>query len=721
MPKETKSQNKAEPTKVTASSADTVRPVRYDAVYRFQMLIVLMELFAGMAVCWGYIFNGSLRVAGELVCLGVMVLISVFLIREILRRFHEQVLLQAVSLGTEFQQYMNQWEYPYALFSSSLHLVWQNEAFRKLMKYEDCVGRSLSDLGIDWGQEKPDWDPISRQIELEGHAFRAVMTQIRLRDKAEPTVDTGYTQVFSLSLQDITKELRLERENRDQQSVVMLLYVDNYDQVVGGMDDNERPLLEAQLFRRLSDLSSSLNGILTMIERDRYQIVFPRKSLDFLTNGQFHILEEVKHLETFGKYQITLSIGVGIDPAIEKARSYARAGVDLAMGRGGDQAVIRGHEGEKIYGGMSASVENTTRVKVRLTGYALKELIEASDHVLVMGHANPDLDCFGADLGMYRAAKELKKPVHIVMSATQHPAVEYLYNRVAQSPDYKGVLIDHEEALGFCGQNTLLVLVDVSRRVILQYPDLTDQVGNLVIIDHHRLAEDAVSGAAISYVEPYASSASEMVTELLQYMLENIHLSRIEADGLFAGIALDSQNFTMKTGVRTFEAAAYLRRQGADSVRVRKMFKSDLEDSRAKARIIYDAQIVDGHIAIASWQSDLPNATTVAAQAADELMDIHGITASFVLTELPEERINISARSLGEINVQVIMEQFGGGGHMSVAGAQLKDVSMEEAKKRLLAAIQDLTDKNAIEVSGSTSGKETAGVSDEDMMPEIET
>ena len=378
---------------------------------------------------------------------------------------------------------------------------------------------------------------------------------------------------------------------------------------------------------------------------------------------------------------------------MDEARQYARAAVDLAMGRGGDQAVVRQKDGQKFFGGMTTTTENNTRVRARLIAYALKELIMESDRVLLMGHANPDLDCFGAALGMYRAVFELKKPVHIVMSAEKHAAVEYLYRRVNEDQDYMNILIDHKQAEEYLGPNTLLILLDVNRKVITQYPDLVEKAKNIAVIDHHRTSADSVEGVDVSYVEPFASSASEMVTELLQYMVEKLSLRSIEADGLFAGIALDTKNFTVKTGVRTFEAAAFLRRRGADSVRVRKMFKNDMGDYKAKAQIVSTARIIGDNIAVASWSSTLPNASTVAAQAADELLDIHGIHASFVLTEMDAGQVNISARSLGEINVQLIMEELGGGGHLSMAGAQLKDVNLEMAQEKLIDAIETVLDR----------------------------
>ena len=494
-------------------------------------------------------------------------------------------------------------------------------------------------------------------------------------------------------MQDVTKEVLLEQENLDQQTVVSYIYIDNYDQTVSNMEENRRPLLEAMISRRLSDFSSAVDGILTKMENDRFIMVFPHKNLEKLFENKFNVLEEMKKLNIGNKFPVTLSIGVGVDKDMDEARQYARAAVDLAMGRGGDQAVVRQKDGQKFFGGMTTTTENNTRVRARLIAYALKELIMESDRVLLMGHANPDLDCFGAALGMYRAVFELKKPVHIVMSAEKHAAVEYLYRRVNEDQDYMNILIDHKQAEEYLGPNTLLILLDVNRKVITQYPDLVEKAKNIAVIDHHRTSADSVEGVDVSYVEPFASSASEMVTELLQYMVEKLSLRSIEADGLFAGIALDTKNFTVKTGVRTFEAAAFLRRRGADSVRVRKMFKNDMGDYKAKAQIVSTARIIGDNIAVASWSSTLPNASTVAAQAADELLDIHGIHASFVLTEMDAGQVNISARSLGEINVQLIMEELGGGGHLSMAGAQLKDVNLEMAQEKLIDAIETVLDR----------------------------
>ena len=660
-------------------------------IYHILLYVILAVMLADVVLT--FVMDDTLQGVVKAGFFLIVAAVVVYVKKVLSETVRERILTNAVDLGNEFQQYMNQWEYPYALFGSNLRVVWYNEAFRKLVKYEDCIGKSLEELNIKWGSEKPDWDPLCKMIEMEDHYFRALMSQIRLRDKGSYHMDLkSYTEVYSLSLQDVTREVKLEQENIDQQTVVALLYLDNYDQIISGVDDNRRPLMEAMIFRKLSDLSSEVGGILTRLENDRFFLVFPRKNLEKLYANKFRILEDMKKLNMGNKFPVTLSIGVGVDKEIETARRYARSSVDLAMGRGGDQAVVKSQETQKFFGGMTNTSENNTRVRARLIAYALKELITGCDNVLVMGHANPDLDSFGAALGMYRGVLELKKPAHIVMSEDKHAAVEHLYRRVKEDKEYRDVLINQKQAEEQMSPNTLLILVDVNRRVIAQFPDLVDKAKNIAVIDHHRTSADSVEGAGVSYVEPFASSASEMVTELLQYMVENLTMRSIEADGLFAGIALDTKNFTVKTGVRTFDAASFLRRRGADSVRVRKMFKNDMGDYKAKAEVVRSAEIIGDSLAVAAWSSNLPNASTVAAQAADELLDVYGIQASFVMTEMDKGQVNFSARSLGEVNVQLIMEELGGGGHLSMAGAQLKDATLESARARLESAIEKVLD-----------------------------
>ncbi len=499
--------------------------------------------------------------------------------------------------------------------------------------------------------------------------------------------------LYAASLLDITKEKTLALENENIRPIVALIYIDNYDQALGSMEETRRPLLEAMVYKRLNDLTAHVNGILTRMEKDRLFLVFPHEALDRLRETKFKVLEDVRKINIGNRLPVTLSIGIGVAEHLEDSHTYARAAVDLALGRGGDQAVLKNGEKTTFYGGKSGGVEKTNRVRARLIAHALREVIADADQVLVMGHANPDLDCFGAALGMAHTIASFEKKVNIVLNEP-HPAIDILYERVMEEREYAAQMITGAQAEALSGDKTLLIVVDVNRPSIVAHPPLLDLNKNIVVIDHHRTSVDHISSAVVSYVEPYASSASEMVTELIQYMTERTHLKPLETDALFAGIALDTKNFTVKTGIRTFEAAAFLRRNGADSLRVRQLFKNDIKEYRAKAQIVSKAEIIDQQMALSHWDGrETSNALALAAAAADELLDIRGVEASFVLTEMPDV-INVSARSLGDINVQVIMESIGGGGHLTIAGAQLGETTMEEALERLNQAIQDFLENN---------------------------
>lgn len=687
-----KKEAKAREKRVMEDALWSAKEDRHLKVYTFVLGLTVAVLIAGVI---GSYFVPSPYVYGfDAALVVILIIMMVSLHNHVVRRFEYRVNEQAVEVSTAYQQYMTQWQTPYMMLDNRLKIVWINAAFRKLMvqvdpNAADPKGKLLEEIGLTWGSDKPDWDPIRKELTIGGSIFQGLMSQIRLRDKEEPASDKrSYTLMYGLSLTDITREKMLEQENLDQQTMVGLFYVDNYDQIFGVMDENDRPVVEAAIYRQLGDLASELNGIMNKLENDRYIIQFPRKSLDILCNvKKFDILEKVKKIESGSRFNVTLSVGIGVDKDLQVARRYASNAIELAMGRGGDQAVVKSVDEQKFFGGMSVSAVNNTRVRARLIAVALKERIQAFDRVLIMGHSNPDLDCLGSAMGVYRMCKDLNKPANIIISKDRHNAVTYLYDLIASDPDHADVMIDHDEAMQYVGENTLLIVVDVNRSVIIQYADILEQMKDVVVIDHHRAAADHITGAVISYVEPFASSASEMVTELLQYVLEQPKLSPVEVDGLLAGIMLDTKNFVDQTGVRTFEAAAYLRRRGADINRVRKMFKNDMEEFKAKSNLIASADQIFGNLAYASWSSSMPNAVTVAAQAADDLLAIQGIDASFVATALPSGKINISARSQGSFNVQLVMEELGGGGHHSAAGAQMQDISLDGVRERVEAAI----------------------------------
>ena len=662
-------------------------------IYFIALYTVMAILF--ISVCLSLFFKDSAwtiaATAGFLVTAVLLVIV-----RYIFKRcIRENILCAALDLEKEHQQYMMQWEDPMLLLSSEARVVWCNEAFQKMTHFENVIGRHVDELGMDLEGGRADWDPVKKPVEVEGRRYMAYMRKVRIREENPLYLDgRNYSKIYILSFRDITRETQLEKENLDQQTVMALIYIDNYEQIFESMEESRKPLLEAMIYRYISNFSSDLEGILVRLEKNRFLLVFAHKYLEKMEATKFKILEDVKKLNYGNKYAATLSIGVGVDPNINTAREYARSAVDLALGRGGDQAVIKNKEKQIFYGGNSAATESNTRVRARLVAYALKEMIEEADRVIIMGHANPDLDCFGASLGLYRAATELKKPAHIVMSEA-HPAVLDLYQRVKNEKDYVDIIISREQAEHYMKEeNVLLILADVNRPSITQAPELLSRAAHIAVIDHHRSSEEPVEKVDVSYVEPYASSASEMVAEILQYLTENIPLKQVEADGLFAGIALDTKNFTVKTGVRTFEAAAYLRRKGADSVRVRQMFKNDMDEYKARAAIVSQAHILNGNMALAGWKANIENAPAIAAQAADELLDIQGIESSYVLTQI-EDQIYVSARSLGRINVQLIMEELGGGGHMTVAGAQLKQMTLEEAEEKVVEAIKTVQERKA--------------------------
>ena len=655
------------------------------------MLYGVLALAVALAIIY---FIAEQNVFG-LIMLGAIVMIAVVAVIGIMafrKTLHDKVLNDSVAIANREMQYMQHWDFPFALLKTDGRVFWWNETFLELFRTqltepsEEVRAETL--LGtLKYPEEG---GSLTTEISLAGRTYRMILTQESIFEAESGELSE---LLYSVSLLDITKEKTLALENENIRPIVALIYIDNYDQALGSMEETRRPLLEAMVYKRLNDLTAHVNGILTRMEKDRLFLVFPHEALERLKETKFKVLEDVRKINIGNRLPVTLSIGIGVAERLEDSHTYARAAVDLALGRGGDQAVLKNGEKTTFYGGKSGGVEKTNRVRARLIAHALREVIADADQVLVMGHANPDLDCFGAALGMAHTIASFEKKVNIVLNEP-HPAIDILYERGMEEREYAAQIITGVQAEALSGEKTLLIVVDVNRPSIVAHPPLLDLNKNIVVIDHHRTSVDHISSAVVSYVEPYASSASEMVTELIQYMTERTHLKPLETDALFAGIALDTKNFTVKTGIRTFEAAAFLRRNGADSLRVRQLFKNDIKEYRAKAQIVSKAEIIHQQMALSHWDGrETSNALALAAAAADELLDIRGVEASFVLTEMPNV-INVSARSLGDINVQVIMESIGGGGHLTIAGAQLGETTMEEALEKLNQAIQDFLENN---------------------------
>ena len=465
----------------------------------------------------------------------------------------------------------------------------------------------------------------------------------------------------------------------DQSLAVGLIYLDNYDEALDSVEEVRRSLLVALIDRKVNKYVSALDGICKKLEKDKYMVILRKKATVLLRESRFDLLDEVKTVNIGNEMAVTISIGMGLD-GLTYAQNFefARNAIELALGRGGDQAVMKTPQEITYFGGKSQQVEKSTRVKARVKAQALREIITGKEKVLIMGHRMADVDSFGAAVGIYRISTTLERKAYIVLndiSTSLRPMVESFKNHEDYQED---MIIGSQQAIELAGSNTVLVVVDVNKPSITECPELLRLCKSIVVLDHHRQGTEVVENATLSYVEAYASSACEMVSEILQYIGESIKISPEEADCMYSGIMIDTSNFMTKTGVRTFEAAAFLRRNGADVTRVRKLFREEAIEYKTKADAVSQAEIYRDVFAVSTCSSEgIESPTVMGAQAANELLNIRGVKASFVLTEY-QNQIFVSARSIDEVNVQVIMEKMGGGGHLSAAGCQLNGVSIFE-------------------------------------------
>ena len=484
------------------------------------------------------------------------------------------------------------------------------------------------------------------------------------------------------------------RQNEEQRLVAGLIYIDNYDEMIDSVEEVRQSLLVALIDRKINQYIARLDGIVKKMETDKYFIVMKKSCFKELEADRFSLLEDVKAINIGNSIPATLSIGLGLSKnAYVQSYTYARAAIDLALARGGDQAVIKDCNGITYYGGKREQTSKNTRVKARVKAEALREFITVNDTILVMGHRMTDMDSFGAAIGIYRAAAALEKKAHIVIndvSATIRP----LYEEFVEHPSYpEDMFVTSGEAKEMIDDTSMVIVVDTNRPGMTECPELLGMTRTIVVFDHHRQSSDNIDNALLSYIEPYASSACEMVSEVLQYITDDVKIPAVEANSLYAGIVIDTNNFMNKTGVRTFEAAAFLRRCGADIPFVRKMLRDDMKSYQAKAGIISSAEVYRDRFAIARGENlHIESPTIIGAQAANELLDIDGIKATFVLT-VYNGRIYVSARSIDEVNVQVIMEKLGGGGHMNASGAQFDHTNMDEAVTSLKRVIDQMIEK----------------------------
>ncbi len=590
---------------------------------------------------------------------------------------------------------------PYGLMDESGRIVWLNDAFAKIIS-KDSYHKNLS----SFFPETEDMNltenngSYEQMVTYKERDYRVSVNKADLEGISEDVsiaMSGDSPDLYAIYLFDETEINVCRKELHDERFVAGLIYIDNYEEALDSIDEVRRSLLVALVDRKINKYVTAGNGVVKKLEKDKYMVVFRYQFLEQLREDRFSILEDIKSVNIGNDMSVTLSIGIGAaNGTYIKNYEMARAAIDLALGRGGDQAVVR--EGNKVtyYGGKTNSVEKNTRVKARVKAHALRELLEASDNVIIMGHKLSDVDAVGAAVGLYAAARVFAKKANIVLNeitSSMQPIVD-LYKK---NPDYdKDFFVNSEEALTKVTNNTLLIIVDVNKKNYTECPELIGKCKTTVVLDHHRQGSEPVDTATLSYIEPYASSTCEMVAEILQYICDNVRIKPVEADTLYAGIIIDTNNFTNKAGARTFEAAAFIRRNGADIIRVRKLLRSDMSEYKAKAEAVRHAEVYRDCYAIAVCPSaGLQSPTIVGAQAANELLNIAGIKASIVFTYYNDE-VYISARSIDEVNVQLIMERLGGGGHMTIAGAQLKDMDIDEAIQLVKDTLDAMITEGAI-------------------------
>ena len=589
---------------------------------------------------------------------------------------------------------------PYGLVDNTGRILWLNSAFAEVIgkeNYRKSLSSALPELEgfkFEAGVEEQNYT-----FEYDGKVYRILIEKINLTGinlDVDILMAGASSDLYAAYLFDETEITACKKELHDERFVAGLIYIDNYDEALESIDEVRRSLLIALIDRKINKYFSAGNAIVKKLEKDKYFIVFRYRFLEQLREERFAFLEDVKSVNIGNEMAVTLSVGIGaMNGTFIKNYEMARAAIDLALGRGGDQVVVRDANKVTYYGGKSGSVEKNTRVRARVKAHALRELIEATDNLIIMGHKISDVDAIGASIGIYATARIFSKKAHIVLNdvtTSLQPVVDLYKN----NPDYdKDLFVTSEEALAKVGNNTLLVVVDVNRANYTECPELVGKCKNTVVFDHHRQGNDQIENATLSYIEPYASSTCEMVSEILQYISDNIKIKPIEADTLYAGIVIDTNNFTNKAGARTFEAAAFIRRCGADIIRVRKLLRTDMTEYKAKADAVRCAEVYKAYALSVCPSEGLQSPTIVGAQAANELLNINGIKASIVFTEY-NDTIYLSARSIDEVNVQIIMERLGGGGHMTIAGAQLKDMTMDEAVSLVKKTLDDMEAEGAI-------------------------
>ena len=674
-------------------------------------LVIVTPVILALFLTALSIYKNGLETKMGLVSVGIL---AIYLLITIILYFRttpyiESVLVEySLEQGKIQKELLHELEVPYAILDLSGHIMWANNMFhdtvgvshnKRIRKTVDAYFPEIVPELIDGS------DSIEINIEHDDRMYKVSIKRIDMSkvfdEDREETKDDDI--VLAMYLFDETELRRLEQESVDQKLYAGLLYLDNYDEVMDDLEDIKHSILTALVERKINMYLSNIDAIVKHIENDKYFFVFKQKYKQTLRDDKFSILDDVKNINVGNQIAMTLSIGIGFDSESQDngymtAYENARVAIGMAMGRGGDQAAVKTGEQVTYYGGKSAGVEKTTRVKARVKAQAFEELLMSKEKVLIMAHKRPDADAFGSAIGIYRLVSNMNKKAYVVVNEVTD-AIRPLMNSFKVGNAYDGVFLTSTEAVAQVDQNTVVVVCDVNKPSMTECEELLELVPTVVVFDHHRQTAEAIKGATLSYIEPFASSACEMIAEMYQYMSKAPKLKPQEADAMYAGILIDTDNFLTKTGVRTFEAASYLRKSGADVVRVRKMFRSSMTELKERAQGINNAEVYMNRFAISYVYDDpaSPDAPTVpVAKAANELLSADNIDASFVVTEAEDGILYVSARSIGDVNVQIVMERFNGGGHSNVAGTQLKGKKKEEFFEELKAVLKEMTESGEL-------------------------
>ena len=570
-------------------------------------------------------------------------------------------------------------------------ITWYNTKFHEMNEEEDTLGMNIESLvkNIDLRKVLNENKEMYTNINYKDRDYTIVYNVI----KSEQEGKSKY--LMMLYWLDKTDYLELENKYNNEKNVIALIQVDAYEEVLQSAPEERRPLINVDIDKTLAYLESTCNGALKKTSNDKYILILNNQELQKLEADKFSILDTIREINQENNLPVTISIGIGIDgKTINENIKLANGALDLALGRGGDQAVIKTKDKSVFYGGKSKAVEKKTKVKSRLIGHALREIVLESKNIYIMGHKYPDMDAMGSAVGIYDICKACNKQANIVLD-NSNDSIDEFVKRLKDNEYYSEIFISKDDAIKNCTKDTLVVVVDTHRPSFTECPELTMISDKVVVIDHHRRGVEFINDTVLLFHETYVSSTCEMVTELVQYMEDDVKINILTAEGLMAGICLDTKNFAFKTGVRTFEAASYLKKKGADTIEVKKLFNSTLIDFVTKAEIIQSAKVIDEKICLAYSKAEVSNINIIVAQAADELLNIKNVEASFVLGKTKSGTIFVSARSLGSINVHVLMEKLGGGGHIDIAGAQIEDTSLEEGYNKVLDIINKYLEEEA--------------------------